>query len=171
MKSISFKKKKDNTIISNYSSKGFTLIELLVVIGILGALATLLSGQFVSSLKKGRDARRKSDLQSIQRAVELFYEDKKQYPTWNFLTAGKLCETSACSSGEKIYMQKTSNDPSSGEAYKYTDLTGSVYKLYSCIENSNDKGPGVVQSATGYGISCGSCGYCKFGVSSPNTTP
>ena len=50
--------------------KGFTLIELLLVIIILGILAALISGNLINSLVKGRDARRKSDLQNIQKAVE-----------------------------------------------------------------------------------------------------
>ncbi|PIP15252.1 hypothetical protein COX47_00635, partial [Candidatus Roizmanbacteria bacterium CG23_combo_of_CG06-09_8_20_14_all_35_49] len=56
--------------------KAFTLIELLLVIIILGVLATLIIGNFFTSLKKGRDARRKGDLEQIQRALEMYYEDK-----------------------------------------------------------------------------------------------
>ena len=44
--------------------KGFTLIELLIVIMILGVLAALITGNFFTSLKKGRDAKRKADLRA-----------------------------------------------------------------------------------------------------------
>jgi len=156
------------------NKKAFTLIELLVVIMILGILAALISGNFFTSLKKGRDARRKGDLEQIQRALEMYYEDKGSYPTFNiFATAGyQLCETkiaSTCGS-EKVYMIKIPDDPLSSNNYVYSQ-TGSAYQLYSCIENSQDQGQGVKQ--TGYGVSCGSgvCNPCKYGISSPNTNP
>ena len=60
--------------------KGFTLIELLIVIVILGILAAFISGNFFSSLKKGRDVRRKADLSSVKKALEMYYEDHLVYP-------------------------------------------------------------------------------------------
>ncbi|MGB9706948.1 MAG: type IV pilin protein, partial [Microgenomates group bacterium] len=59
---------------------GFTLIELLVAVAILGILATVGLGSFQSSQMKGRDARRKSDLSQIQKALEMYYNDKGAYP-------------------------------------------------------------------------------------------
>jgi len=146
---------------------GFTLIELLIVIIILGVLSALISGNFFTSLKKGRDARRKADLEQIQRALEMYYEDKRAYPT--SLTFGqKLCETPSCAPNEKVYMQKVPTDPVSSYSYQYQS-DGSYYRLFSCIENNLDQGPGVKQ--TGYtGTNCGNCRLCKYGVSSSNST-
>ncbi|MFA5130579.1 MAG: prepilin-type N-terminal cleavage/methylation domain-containing protein [Patescibacteria group bacterium] len=59
---------------------GFTLIELLVVIAIIGLLATLAVIQLSSSTSKARDAKRKSDLKALQKAVELYYNDNDAYP-------------------------------------------------------------------------------------------
>jgi len=151
---------------------GFTLIELLIVIIILGVLAALISGNFITSLKKGRDARRKADLEQIQRALEMYYEDKRAYPTQaadpGFPFAGKFCETGSCVSTEKIYMQKVPNDPINSYSYQYQS-DGSYYRLFSCIENNLDQGPGV--NKNGYaGTNCGNCGLCKYGVSSSNST-
>ena len=151
-------------------NNAFSLIELLIVIILLGILASLVSGNFLSSLKKGRDARRKADLQEVQKALELYYENNKQYPS-SLTFGGQL------SDANKTYMQKLPTDPSSNCAYSYiTDSTNQTYYLLSTIENSLDKSYGVSQ--TGYldpndpniKLQCGGCN-CKFYVSSPNAPP
>lgn len=151
---------------------GFTLIEVMIVIAILGVLAAMITGNFLTSLKKGRDARRKGDLGQIQQALEMFYEDKKVYPTPPFPFGGKFCQTAACASGEKIYMQKVPSDPRGQNNYLYTSQ-GTYYRLYSCLENEFDQGEGVNQ--LGYsGTDCGPCqsnNLCKYAISSSNVSP
>src|SRR3990167_1589898 len=127
--------------------KGFTLLELLIVIIILGVLATLISGNFLNSLKKGRDTRRKADLQNMQKALELYYEDKKAYPLTNQIVFGNpFCETNPASScgTEKIYMQQLPTESTAGCTYAYQS-DGTAYQLYSMIENDDDQGQGVIQ--------------------------
>ncbi len=156
--------------------KGFTLLELTVVIAILGVLSALITGNFITSLKKGRDARRKADLEQIQRALEMYYEDKKTYPTFSFPFGNKLCETETCASGEKVYMQKVPNDPS-GFSYGYNS-DGTYYRLYACLENNQQILPYQSQNYSGV-ITCnnncktqnGNLIPCIWGISSPNTNP
>lgn len=64
-----------------FSKKGFTLIELLVVVAIIGVLATLILGSLNSAQAKARDARRVSDIKTIQNALEMYYLDNGTYPT------------------------------------------------------------------------------------------
>ncbi|PIS15638.1 hypothetical protein COT62_02680 [Candidatus Roizmanbacteria bacterium CG09_land_8_20_14_0_10_41_9] len=151
-----------NRVLSELS---FTLLELLVVIAILGVLAAMISGNFVTSMVKGRDAKRKSDLEHIQKALEMYYEDNRQYPP--SIAAGGVLT----GAGGKIYMQIIPPDPTSSFDYEYV-VSGdrSSYQLYSCIENANDAGSGVDQD--GYtGTSCCNGSPCKYGISSTNTTP
>lgn len=164
--------------------RAFTLIELLVVILIMGVLASLITGNFFTSLKKGRDAKRKTDLEQIQRSLEMYYEDKRTYPTFNiFATAGyQLCETkiadscAALTPPEKVYMIKLPDDPISGKHYEYINTAGADYKLFACLENNLQILPYV---STGYSITCGNCKKpdgvtdtpCIWGVSSSNITP
>src|SRR3989338_1467070 len=54
-------------------SFGFSLLELLVVISIVTILITLAMSSFATAGKKGRDAKRKSDIKEIQNALEQFY--------------------------------------------------------------------------------------------------
>jgi len=68
-------------------SKSFTLIELLVVIFIIGLLAALVVANVSSSRVKARDAKRKADLNTIQTAVEMYYE---KYGTYTIANTGSL---------------------------------------------------------------------------------
>ena len=160
---------------------GFTLIELIIVIVIMGILAALISGNFLNSLQKGRDARRKNDLNQIIRALELYYEDKRTYPLTSPPFGSQFCD-GTCGPGTKTYMMKVPNDPNTSYSYQYmVDPAGQYYYLLSCLENYvNDKGPGV--SANGFcngptlpcgepPPECGDCGICRFSVNSSNATP
>lgn len=161
------------------NKKAFTLIELLVVIMILGILAALISGNFFTSLKKGRDARRKGDLEQIQRALEMYYEDKRAYPTTapgsGFVFGGDF------SVSGKVYMKKVPNDPVSGKNYEYDyDSVNGAYKLYTCLENTQQVLPYSVALSPGGGLSCNTNCFaqdgttsitCIWGISSPNVNP
>lgn len=63
------------------NSQGFTLIELLVVIAIIGVLASTVLASLNTARSKARDVRRKSDLKSLQLALELYFDDNGSYPT------------------------------------------------------------------------------------------
>lgn len=63
-------------------TRGFTLIELLVVIAIIGVLSTIVLTAVNSARAKANDARRASDLKSLQQALETYASDNaNQYPT------------------------------------------------------------------------------------------
>jgi prepilin-type N-terminal cleavage/methylation domain-containing protein len=63
------------------NERGFTLIELLVVIAIIGILSSVVLASLNSARKKGRDARRISDIKQLQLALELFYDSNgSEYP-------------------------------------------------------------------------------------------
>lgn len=162
------------------NKKGFTLIELLIVIMILGVLASLMTGNFFTSLKKGRDTKRKADLEQVQRALEMYYEDKKTYPSFNiFATSNyQLCETkiAATCGTEKAYMLKIPNDPVSGKSYQYLSADGTNYKIFACLENNLQILPYESTEST---LTCGNCRNpadtadveCVWGVSSSNVSP
>lgn len=61
--------------------RGFTLIELLVVIAIIGILSSVVLASLNSARRKGRDARRISDLKQLALALDLYYDANSQtYP-------------------------------------------------------------------------------------------
>ncbi len=60
---------------------GFTLVELLVVMTIIAILAAVGLGNYTRSLSRGRDANRRSNLKTIQNALEQYYLSKgNTYP-------------------------------------------------------------------------------------------
>lgn len=62
------------------SSSGFTLIELLVVIAIIGLLSAIILAALTTARSKGNDARRYSDMHTLQQALALYYSNHGSYP-------------------------------------------------------------------------------------------
>ena len=125
--------------------RGFTLIELLVVIAIIGILSSVVLASLNSARKKGRDARRISDLKQIQLALELYYDSNSGYPT-------------ALSSLAPSFIATIPTDPSNQAAYSYAALgTGSnctSYHLGASLEQSTNK---ALQSDADAAASTGIC--------------
>lgn len=59
----------------------FTLIEVLVVATIIIVLASISIGSFAGASKSARDAKRKSDLETIKQALVLYKTQIGSYPT------------------------------------------------------------------------------------------
>jgi len=113
-----------------HSQRGFTLIELLVVIAIIGILSSIVLASLNSARQKGRDARRISDIQQLQLALELYYDANSQYPTAldiaHIVTPG--------------YISVVPTDPNGG-AYKYAGLGGTTctsYHIGATLESSTN---------------------------------
>ncbi len=149
------KKNLQNNFINHYSliinreSKGFTLIELLVAIVIIGLLSGLLVANFVGVRQRARDGVRKSDLNQIRSALELYRADVGFYPDVGN-SAGQFPQTSCGGSfrhptSSVEYMNKIPCDPLwtgtqyNGGRYYYEKTAGSSYKLGACIENGADQ--------------------------------
>jgi len=142
--------------------KAFTLIELLVVISIIAILIAAVSASFTNAQAKGRDGKRKSDLKSVQQALEVYLQTNGKYPD---STIGKItCNTEdetgipidsstkewgqsfSCNStsGPITYAQQLPKDPAyqadANKGYYYYKIPSSnfSYVLSSALENTND---------------------------------
>lgn len=62
------------------NNSGFTLIEILVVVAIIGILVAFVTLNFNDARKKSRDQARKSDLQTLQLAIETYKAQNGVYP-------------------------------------------------------------------------------------------
>lgn len=121
---------------------GFTLIEIIVVIVIIGLLSTLSLTVLGNSRKKARDAKRKSDLNTIGRFVSLSCF-KPAAGGGNYDLADLIAEISLAKPELKNYLKSVPKDPLSGSDQKsnYTYVVnneGNKCLLYANLENEKE---------------------------------
>ena len=121
------------------TKRGFTLIELLVVITIMGILFTLSLASFSSARRQSRDARRKSDLETIRSALEFYKSDCGVYPpdaSGNLVSPLKGTGTPASCATTNIYISLVPKDPlDPARVYTYTRTSTVTYTLCASLEN------------------------------------
>lgn len=142
-------------------------------------MVTLLAGNYVTSLKRGRDAQRKADISNIQKALELYYEDQRRYPNAAEMVWGnQLADPGGTG---KIYMRSLPRAPGSNTYNYYINGNNQGYGIYTCLETTDQVLPynsTPAQWGTG-GWTCPvQCQYpagtnvtCVFGISSSNIAP
>lgn len=134
---------------------GFTLVELLVSISIVAILMALTAVALQGARTSARDGTRKTDLENIRSALEVYRSDCGTYPA-TLTFGGTLTGGEAACTGN-TYMSRVPQDPiSSRYSYSYSS-TGSTYTLCAYLEGGSG-------SVTG----CGSCGAtCNYKAESP----
>ncbi|OGH11244.1 MAG: hypothetical protein A2857_06485 [Candidatus Levybacteria bacterium RIFCSPHIGHO2_01_FULL_36_15] len=151
-------------------NRGFTMLELLTTLALIGIMAgvVMLSIDPVTQQQKGWDAKRKSDLGQVQRALEMYYQDYNRYPASGTFTFG---------SAWNPYISMVPPDPHAKTYIYWVDATNfQSYALYANMErgkwDSQACAGGLAcpnATARGVGNSCG--GACNYGVSSSNIIP
>lgn len=146
-------------------TKGFTLIELLIVITIIGILAALVLVNLQGVRERARDARRKSDLNSIKTALRLYYNDFRGFPGDSSgqiagcgVTGTSVCAWgSAFASSTNTYMNSLPLDPISSSSntvtYTYVQTSSDSYTLTAELENASD--PDIADSHSRCGTGSG----------------
>lgn len=81
--------------------RGFTLIELLVVISIISLLATMAVTSLKNAQKKARDAKRMADINQLQKALDLYYDQYNTFPASD-PCSGDEPNTSWCNSIQSL---------------------------------------------------------------------
>jgi len=140
-----------NKMRNNINKKGFTLIELLVVIAIIGMLSSVVLASLNTARSKSRDARRLSDINQIQKALDFYYDENGTYPItgWRFSynSSWDWLETQLADFIPSLPVDPTndSNPPyySAGFSYAYYSSGGSSlgqwYMIIFKLENQNVK--------------------------------
>jgi prepilin-type N-terminal cleavage/methylation domain-containing protein len=146
--------------------KGLTLIELLIVLAIISIFILGAIFAYRPQLAKGRDAKRKADLNKMQKLLEDYYNDSSRYPT-----AGELADASniVCNQPFSPYASQVPCDPIDSSEYHYYYETGDsrqYYIIYTKLENENDPAIAEVGCAAGCGPTC----EYNYGVASQNAS-
>jgi prepilin-type N-terminal cleavage/methylation domain-containing protein len=185
------------------SKFGFTLIELLIVIGVLGVLASVLVVIInpVTQFQKARDAKRKSELAQLAKAMEVYYNDHGKYPDdgsggnpdagrWFFIDNASVTHHWGQSWSpyiETIPEEPTTTCPGGGcdgaRHYQYlASFSHQAFCLYANLDRNTDPqacnsgnrctGP-LIAGTDGDEIHCGvDAGHpCNYGICSSNVEP
>ena len=136
-------------------NRGFTFIELMTVIAIIAILTAIVLPNLNNARIKGRDAKRISDIKSIQLALVVFYDTNRTtgYPTnvTDLYTAD--------SNGPTVpnyifptYVPNVPKDPKSGLKYAYTKDGSGNYCLGAHLEGTvppNEDSPCTLANNSG----------------------
>lgn len=140
----------------NLNKKAFSLIELLVVIAIIGILTTSAIWIYTSQLEKARDATRLTDINALRWAVEQFYQDTSEYPTWDLIRKKQQGDSDLTliwnflqvipedpKKGQKCSWFNKSNQPVCEYVYAVGEnenwLSKSAYELSIAFENASNR--------------------------------
>lgn len=141
-------------------TKGFTLIELLVVMTIIGLLAGISLFAMGGARESARDGRRKSDLEAVRSALELYKADCDEYPS-SITFGGQLQGDGGTDCpASNVYMDEIPQDPLTGRNYTYVS-TGSPAVSYTLCAPLED----VTAADSNCSVSCGE--ICSYHVNNP----
>ncbi len=129
--------------------KGYTLIEILIVTTIIVLLTAAGVVSYSTFLKQSRDAKRKTDIEQVRAALEMYRSTEDTYPigsTWE--TTLNILTTPV------TYIQSLPTDPKNPTYTYYYSGSASDYTIGAYLETP-DTCP-VVISCTG-----ANCNYCS----------
>lgn len=114
--------------------KGFTFIELMVVISIMAILVGAGIVTYTGTNKRSRDARRKTDIEQIRSALEMYRSDNGSYVIQSCTAEPCPIEVADLTELDN-YLPKYPIDPDGTTQYLYypqnIQLVGGIYKAYA----------------------------------------
>lgn len=148
---------------NNIKANGFTLIELLVVIAVIGVLVSVSLFGLRQARESARDTARKSDLEAIRSALELYKADCNRYPAAASVPFGGdlVGDGVNCDAGN-VYRRDIPDDVVTGRNYDYVyDTPSGGYTLCAALETE------TTEHAYCNDASANCAETCSYGVINP----
>ena len=127
----------------NLGNRGFTIVELLIVIVVIGILALLVITTYSGIQAKARNAKRQTDIQSVQTQLEAFFSENGYYPS-----LANLNDSSWLTTNMKSLDQTALTDPSNPDNSKTLLPAPDTTKHQYAYQVGDGSG------STGVGASC-----------------
>lgn len=122
-------------------SVAFTLIELLVVIAIIALLAVLVLFSIENIRAKSRDARRVTDIKSVQEGLAMYHNNYQLYPVYDgYITGSDAVSNSLVADGVMLAVPiDPLNKTMEGVIYKYyyQSVQGKTYLIEYYLETDS----------------------------------
>ena len=150
-----------------HTSKGFTLIEILVAATIIAVLSVVGVASYTRINMRSRDAKRKSDLEQVRSALEMYRVDNTFYPGSSTGFNPLSTDLEVLVSADPPYMPSMPTDPKpQSNDYYYSPLVpmGTPTRYYGyciCAKLENNSGSGTCT-----GVTLPSDG-CNYGLKNP----
>jgi type II secretory pathway pseudopilin PulG len=129
-------------------------------------------------VRKANDARRKSDLNTLQRGLEAYYHDTGRYPLASGYKVAPSGTALAWGSTWSPYMNTLPKDPNSSQSYiYYVSADGQSYIVYASLEKASTDPQSCNSGAacttlSSRSIATNACGgTCNYAVASPDINP
>lgn len=125
-------------MINRTNKRGFTIVELLIVIVVIAILAAISIVAYNGIQQRARDSERQSDINVMQKQLELFYVDKGYYPLTESLLGGNGFSFAAnnFSNAGPGYMVAPNNTDKTVSSYR--DFSSPPNNLYGYIAYKSD---------------------------------
>lgn len=141
------------------------MLEIVIVIAVLGILMSIGVSSYMGSLRRGRDARRKTDLETLRQALELYKSDNNNYPNVSAGDANNLDGVTGPLVSPTQYINENNfpKDPqqSSGKYYYYRRNSTTTYDVCTSLEVTETSPNSACTS-----VSCGTTS-CNYGMTQP----
>ncbi len=139
-----------------YHQFGFTLMELLITVSIIAILISIGIASYSTINKQSRDTKRKSDIEQIRSALEMYRADNSAYP--NIGSGGWTAASDLSTALASTYILAIPSDPKGATQpymYKATDISNGVYYGYclsALLETENPTDTCTPYTGQSYGI-------------------
>lgn len=144
------------------NTSGFSLIELLVTVSIIAILVAIGVASYATINKQSRDTKRRSNLEQIRSALEMYRADNGSYPsagsgTWVAASSSTDVLVGLTPSLVPTYMAQVPTDPKSLQSYMYMATNGSGgryygYCLSTLLESENPTDTCTPATGQTYGV-------------------